>query len=105
MKHRHLYLLLLPLLLSSCGNTPTPTSSDEGSYDSQTIDVTRKSGEIANFKLLSPGNDFVTDTGFTFTWEASSNADFYQIEIATTKSFINDDPDEVYVKESNLFNF
>ena len=104
MKHRHLYLLLLPLLLSSCGNAPTPTSSDEGSYDSQTIDVTRKSGEIANFKLLSPGNDFVTDSGFTFTWEVCSNADFYQIEIATTKSFINDDPDEVYVKESNLFN-
>ena len=93
------------MLLSACsGTTPISTTSDDGSYESQTIEVPRKSGEIGVFHLLTPGNDFVTDTGFTFTWEAADNADYYQIEIATTAGFVTDDEDEVYVRESNLVN-
>ena len=73
------------------------------SFNASTINHTRKSGEIADFNLTGPENGFVTDTGFTFTWEAANNADNYQIEIASTASFVMDDEDEVYVKESNLY--
>ena len=46
----------------------------------------------------------MTDTGFTFTWQEANNADYYQIEIASTLSFVTDDEEEVYVRESNLAN-
>ena len=99
MKKRFLSLLLLPLLLVGCAQN---ASEDDGSYNSATIEKVKKTGEIANFALTGPENGFVTDTGVTFTWEEANNADNYQIEIASTVSFVNDDPDEVYVKESNL---
>ena len=96
MKKRFLSLLLLPLLLIGC------QKQDNTQYENHPIEITRKSGEIGDFKLLSPNDGFVTDTGFTFTWEEASNADYYQIEIANTIDFIND-PDEVYVRESNIY--
>ena len=99
MKKRFLALLLLPLMLVGCAsNTPGGES-----YSATPINHTRKSGEIADFNLTGPENGFVTDTGFTFTWEEANNADNYQIEIASTVSFVTDDEDEVYVKESNLY--
>ena len=103
MKKRFLAFLLLPLLITSCNENKSSSSViDDGSYKTNTVDVTRKSGAISDFNLLTPGNDFVTDTGFTFTWEAVDNADYYQLEIASTASYVADDEDEVYVKESNL---
>lgn len=98
MKKKSLFaLLLLPLLLSGC-NTPII----DGSYDTYSIDIARKTGEIGAFDLLEPGDNFSTDEGFTFKWEEATNCDYYQLEIASTKSFVSDDEDEVYVRESNL---
>ena len=103
MKKRFLALLLLPLLITSCNQNETSSSvSDTASYPTNTISAPRKSGAIGDFSLLTPGNDFSTDSGFTFTWEEASNADYYQLEIASTVSFVTDDEDEVYVRESNL---
>ena len=100
MKKRFLSLLLLPLMLIGCAsNSP---NSDKGSYQHNSISKAVHSGEIGDFKLTGPENGFITDTGFTFTWEEANNADNYQIEIASTLSFVNDDEDEVYVKENNL---
>lgn len=100
MKKRFLSLLLLPLMLIGCAsNNP---NSDKGSYQHNSISKAVHTGEIGDFKLTGPENGFVTDTGFTFTWEEANNADNYQIEIASTLSFVNDDEDEVYVKENNL---
>ena len=100
MKKRFLSLLLLPLMLIGCAsNSP---NSDKGSYNHNSISKAVHTGEIGDFKLTGPENGFVTDTGFTFTWEEANNADNYQIEIASTLSFVNDDEDEVYVKENNL---
>ena len=101
MKKKFLGLLLLPLILAGCGQT---TSSSEGSYNKGTINSVSKTGEIGAFNLTGPENGFVTDTGFTFTWEEASNSDYYQIEIASTLSFVTDDEEEVYVRESNLAN-
>ena len=81
MKKRFLGLLLLPLMLIGCVSQNTP---DQGSYEHNSINKTTKTGEIGDFKLTGPENGFVTDTGFTFTWEAANNADNYQIEIAST---------------------
>ncbi len=100
MKKRFLSLLLLPLMLIGCAsNNP---NSDKGSYNHNSISKAVHTGEIGDFKLTGPENGFITDTGFTFTWEEANNADNYQIEIASTLSFVNDDEDEVYVKENNL---
>ena len=99
MKKRFLSLLLLPLLLTGCNQ-----SKVEESYNTGSIAQARRSGEIGDFALSGPENGFITEGNFTFTWQEASNADFYQIEIASTQSFVNDDEDEVYVKESNLAN-
>ena len=88
MKHKLLSLLFIPFLLAGCWN--------------KTVDINdRKSGEIGAFSLLSPNDGYETSEQFTFTWEAAENAEYYQLEIANTETFINDE-DEVYVKESNI---
>ena len=94
MKKRFLLFLLLPLMLSGC--------TSDISFEHQNIDHTRKSGEIGAFSLTSPANGFSTGEGFTFEWEEASNADYYQLELASTMNFISDDEDEVYVRESNI---
>ena len=100
MKKKLFSLLLLPLMLVGCASNGA--NSDKGSYQHNSINKAVHTGEIADFKLTGPENGFVTDTGFTFTWEEANNADNYQIEIASTLSFVTDDEDEVYVKENNL---
>ena len=90
MKKRFLALLLLPLLLGGCSNN----GSSDVVHNATSLEHTRKTGEIADFHLTGPENGFVTDTGFTFTWEKAENADNYQIEIASTQSFVNDDAEE-----------
>ena len=87
------------MLIGCASSSP---NSDKGSYNHNSISKAVHTGEIGDFKLTGPENGFVTDTGFTFTWEEANNADNYQIEIASTLSFVNDDEDEVYVKENNL---
>ena len=86
------------MLIGCTNNNP---NSDKGSYDHNSISKAVHTGEIGDFKLTGPEDGFITDTGFTFTWEEANNADNYQIEIASTLSFVNDDEDEVYVKENN----
>ena len=98
MKKRFLTLLLIPLLICGCKTE----KKDEYQYQQQNIQNPRKVGEIGEFNLLTPDNDFSTNTGFTFTWEEANNADYYQLEIANTVDFEND-PDEVYVRENNLY--
>ena len=98
MKKRFLALLLIPLLICGCKTE----KKDEYQYQQQNIQNPRKVGEIGEFNLLTPDNDFSTNTGFTFTWEEANNADYYQLEIANTVDFEND-PDEVYVRENNLY--
>ena len=96
MRKRFLTLLLIPLLIGGC------KSNNNTSYENREIKYATKIGEIGEFNLLTPTNDFTTNKGFTFTWENASNSDYYQIEIASTSDFITNDEDEVYVKESNL---
>ena len=103
MKKRFLGLLLLPLMLGACsgksGNIP------DYSYDSHTVNHERHSGAISDFNLLGPVNSFVVEGNYTFTWEQQSdNVDYYILEIASTETFITDDSDEVYVRESNISN-
>ena len=80
-KMRFLSLLLLPLLLVGC--------NQKENFDSKGIEVARSVGEIGEFNLLTPANGFSTSSGFTFTWEAASNADYYSLEIANREDFLN----------------
>ena len=96
MKKRLLSLLLIPFfLLTGCNE------KENTSYDSRPIEVARRTGEIGSFNLLTPEDGFTTKTGFTFTWEEASNCDLYQLEIANTPTFINNE-DVTYVKEGNI---
>ena len=105
MKKRFLSLLLLPLMITACGEAKEPAESiDTRSFETHSVEHARKTGEIDSFNLVGPENGFSTGSAFSFTWESVSNADFYNLEIASTPSFINDDEDEVYVKETNLNN-
>ena len=99
MKKRFLGLLLLPLLIVGCAQT---NSADNGSYEKHSVETARKTGEIGEFNLTGPANGFVTDTGFTFTWEEASNSDFYQIEIASTLSFVMYSSDSFEIISSSL---
>ena len=108
MKKRFLALLLIPLILSGCGADKSSSSisssseADTGSYETHTIVNPRKTGEIGSFSLTAPDNGYSTNKEITFTWQAADNSDYYQLEIASTASFVSDDDDEVYVRESNL---
>ncbi len=96
MKKKYLAILLFPLLITGC------SSISNSSYSKYSVEGERKSGEIGEFDLTGPQNGFNTDSGFTFTWEEASNAEYYQLELASTNEFISNDEDEIYVKESNL---
>ena len=93
MKKRILSLLIIPLLMSGCGSSE--------SFNTVSVDAPVTTGEIGEFNLLTPVDGFATNTGFTFTWEAASNANSYSIEISADKSFYND-KDAIYVKENNI---
>ena len=103
MKKRYLGLLLLPLMIAACSGQYSASIPDY-SYDSHTINHDRKSGAINDFNLLGPLDGFVVEGSYTFTWEACANADYFILEMASTNTFITDDPDEVYVRESNISN-
>ena len=105
MKKRFLAFLLLPLMITACGGKTSKSYEeiDSNSYQTGTISRVQHVGDIAAFDLTGPENGFSTGEGFTFTWQAADNADSYQLEIASTPTFISDDQDEVYVKESNLY--
>ena len=83
MKKRFLTLLFVPLLLIGCNEQNQASSVDKGSYNTQTIEHARKTGEIGSFSLLGPDNGFSTNKEITFTWQEASNADYYQLEIAS----------------------
>ena len=100
MNKKLLLLLFVPFLLIGCNGGGAEIDTE--SHETHTIEHPKHTGEIGDFALTGPGNGFVTDKGFTFTWEEASNSDYYQLEIASTLNFINDDEDEVYLRESNL---
>ena len=104
MKKRFLGFLLLPLILSGCGAATNSEEIDTGSYETHSIEHPLNTGEIAAFDLLTPTNEFSTGGAFSFTWEVANNANYYNLEIASTLSFVSDDEDEVYVRETNLSN-
>lgn len=93
MNKRILMLLTLPLLLGSCSSSEV--------FNTTNIDNPIKSGEIGEFNLLTPEDNFVATTGFTFTWEEANNASSYSIEISADENFYND-KDAIYVKENNI---
>lgn len=92
MKKQLLALLFIPFLLAGCNGE---------SYKSVTVTVPESSGVLGAFNLTGPEDGFVTNKGFTFTWEASTNADSYSIEISADASFYHD-KDSIYVKENNI---
>ena len=112
MKKRLFSLAFLPLLLIGCAPsekyfTPEPQRAAEvveenENYETHVIEHPRKKGEMNPFHLLSPENDFVTNHGFTFTWEEVSNADSYQLEVSSREDFEAIYDDDVLLKETNL---
>ena len=92
MKKRLLALLFVPLILAGCNNE---------TFNKVTVAIPESSGVLGEFNLTGPQNGFVTNKGFTFTWENSTNADSYSIEISADETFYHD-KDSIYVKENNI---
>lgn len=94
-KFVNLLLPLLALVLSSCsGGDPVIGSND--------FEQTTKSGALGSFSLLAPYYNELIDEVPTFTWESSENAEYYTLEIASTLTFINNDPSVVYYKQDYI---
>ena len=101
MKKRFLLFLLVPMFLSGCTKPAVVPEEDTDTYNTQTVEHPRKMGDIGGFNLTGPANGYSAKGGFIFTWEQANNADFYQLEIANTETFINNE-DVTYVKEGNI---
>ena len=94
-KFTTLLLPLLALILTSCGGS-NPV------VESNIFEPTTNSGALGSFSLLSPYYDELIESVPTFTWESSENAEYYTLEIASTLTFINNDPSVVYYKQDYI---
>lgn len=82
------------LTLASCGGG---TSIEENSYSSSK--TTAKPGL---FSLVTPTLGESLESVPSFSWTKSENADRYMIEIASSSSFISNNPAYVYYKQDYL---
>ena len=99
MNKRFLILLCIPFLLVGCAQA----EKDIDSYEEKSIVQPTHTGAIGEFSLLTPVNGYSSASDFVFTWEAATNCDYYQLEIANTIDFSYDE-ENVFVRESNLLN-
>lgn len=96
MKLNKLVILLSSLFILSGCNVDGP-DEDVYHYDKSTL-----TGEISSFDLISPFNSYSNRELGKFTWEKANNASYYNLEIASTETFISNDQDEVYLCKTNL---
>lgn len=90
-------LLAAGLLLAGCGSAGATMPEDVYSYSD-----TRNSGALGNFSLLTPITGYSSTSISKFTWEESQNAEYYALEICDHEDFDAMDPNEVYVKKTNI---
>ena len=86
-------LLLAAFALFAC------TEADAGSFGSNNVTYPEVSGALGEFSALAPTVGYETLTVPTFSWEASANAEYYELEV-TTGEFTDDDTS--YFKKSGI---
>ena len=82
---------------SSESNLP-PIDFKEG----KSLDNSVKKGALGDFSLVAPGDGTIVDEQPTFTWTASENALFYNLEVCSSESFNSTSTSIVYTKETNI---
>ena len=91
------FLTILPLLLSmvACASSAVMVSAERKTIDFDNLPAndftpSKVSGELGDFNLVSPFNGMVAETINEFSWEASTNADTYTLEICADPRFVSD---------------
>ncbi len=98
MKKVSLFVATLSLLLlTGCNSSNGFNSASTNNFVQED-----QKGELSSFNLLTPSEGQVVVATPTFTWESSSNAYTYTLEIATTPQFYNDVETEYYYRQANI---
>ena len=93
---KSLFLIsVLGFVFSSCGNQKEYGTNDP-------INISEKEGELSAFNLLTPTVGSLLEALPTFTWEASTNAVSYTLEVCSREDFIHTSSEIVYTKETNI---
>lgn len=96
-KSRLIILPVLSMILAGCGKMIT-LNFDEGKDISYSV----TKGELGDFSLIAPENNFVVGAQPTFTWTASQNALHYTLEVCSSNTFDNNSNSIIYLKETNI---
>ena len=96
---RKLKLILLPLLL---GITACQTSNGANINVDDYGKSVEKTGALGSFNLLTPTNNMIVESVTEFTWEASSNAETYTLEICSSDMFISNIETIDYYSKANI---
>ena len=92
-KSRFILASVVLLALTGCSNV----RAGENSYD-----VDDSVAECGAFSLINPTNGATLDEVPTFSWEASNNAKYYTLEVASSPTFIMNNDAYVYYKTDYL---
>lgn len=102
MKKKALLFLFAGLLLVGCDNSSIAPDAPTNYGDPITITKSTNRNELGDFSLNAPFDGYSGTTIPKFTWEESTNAMLYTLEIASTSNFVTDDPEEIYYKKTNI---
>ena len=85
--------------LTGCTTTTTPKITPDENID---VNMESNTGDLGAFHLLTPGNGIVVENAKTFTWEASTNAEKYTLELSSSQYFISDLDNVDYYAARNI---
>ena len=101
MKRSFLLLAVLLGLTTACQSATAKITPNEN-IDIKDYSQTN-AGELGDFHLLTPGNGLVLESAKTFTWEESTNAEKYTLELCSNEFFISDLDSIDYYAVRNIY--
>ena len=96
---RKFKLILLPLLL---GITACSTATGNSINIDEHAKAAEKSASLGSFNLLTPVNNMIVESIDEFTWEESTNAETYTLEICSSDMFVSNIDTIDYYSKANI---
>ena len=87
-------LILALLVLTACG------AKDAGAFGSNNVSYPVVDGAIGDFSAVTPVSEYETFVMPKFSWTAAANADTYELEIASSADFSEEDT--VYLLKTGI---
>ena len=91
--------MALLLGLIGCTNTTTPRITPDENID---INIETNTGDLGDFHLIGPASGVILEKALEFSWEESTNADKYTLEICSSEYFISDLDNIDYYSQENI---